>query len=140
MSTQVATSFNRTLEKTNAWIRDLDQQLNWDNRDSAYHALRAVLHALRDRLSIGEVADLASQLPMLLKGVFYEGWRPHQEPPGLRLDDFLNSIADAFPGDASVDPEEIARAVFHVVIRHVSAGEVEDIKNSLPQPLRQLWD
>jgi uncharacterized protein (DUF2267 family) len=39
-----------------------------------------------------------------------------------------------------VEPEEIARAVFQVLARHISAGEIEDIKHLLPKDLKDLWD
>lgn len=63
-----------TVQKTKLWIRDVMLELEWDDAPIAYHGLRAVLHALRDRLTIHEAADFASQLPMLLRGMFYEGW------------------------------------------------------------------
>lgn len=31
------------------------------------------LHALQDRLTVQEGADLAAQLPLLVKGIFYDG-------------------------------------------------------------------
>jgi uncharacterized protein (DUF2267 family) len=31
-----------------------------------------VLHALRDRLTVEEASDLAAQLPMLIRGLYYE--------------------------------------------------------------------
>ena len=68
--------FDRTLHKTNLWLNDVMQELGADNRHQAYRALRATLHALGDRLTIDEVADVGAQLPMLIRGFYYVGWDP----------------------------------------------------------------
>lgn len=82
--------------------------------------MRAVLHALRDRLTIHGTADFASQLPMLIRGMFYECWQPDQVPVKDRTKDaFLTRVARAFPGDPSVDPEILTREVLRVVAFHV---------------------
>jgi len=46
----------------------------------AYRALRAVMHAIRDRLTVDETAQLAAQLPELIRGIYYEGWDPSRTP------------------------------------------------------------
>jgi uncharacterized protein (DUF2267 family) len=106
----------------------------------AYHALRAVLHALRDRLTVEQAAALAAQLPMLVRGFYYEGWHPHGKPVKERhKEEFLAHIADAFRDDPDVDPEQVTRAVFDVLAKHVTAGEIESVKQGLPAELRSLW-
>ena len=57
-------SFDRTVQKTNAWIKDVMRTLGWKDREKAYKALKATLHALRDRLTIEEAAELAAQFPI----------------------------------------------------------------------------
>ena len=54
--------FDETLHKTNMWLKEIAQELSVD-RHGAYQVLRAVLHSLRDRLTINEAADLGDQLP-----------------------------------------------------------------------------
>ncbi len=106
----------------------------------AYHALRAVLHALRDRLTIDEAADLGAQLPLLIRGLYYEGWDPSRTPVKERhRETFLRHIAAAFPHDPEVYPEGIAWAVFKVLERHVSSGEIKDVLHVLPKEIRSLW-
>ena len=140
MSAIAVSTFGRTIEKTNAWITDLMAELAWDEPERSYHALRAVLHALRDRLSVQEAADLGAQLPMLVRGFYYEGWSPGGKPLRERTtDEFLAHVADSLRGDPSADPEQVTRAVFKVVARHVTSGEINDVKNNLPRAIRALW-
>jgi len=140
MAAASITSFNRTIEKTEIWITDLTRELGWDEPERAYHALRAVLHALRDRLSVQEAADLASQLPMLVRGFYYEGWSPSGKPLRERKrEEFLAHVASAFRGDLRIDPEQVTRTVFKVIEMHVTSGEVEDVKANLPKEIRALW-
>jgi uncharacterized protein (DUF2267 family) len=102
--------------------------------------LRITLHALRDRLTVEETAQLAAQLPMLMRGLYYEGWDPTGKPQKVRhTEAFLAPIRQHFRDDPDVDPEKVARAVFKVLTRHVSAGEIADIKHLLPTELRALW-
>ena len=55
-------------------------ELDWENEHKAYLALRTVLHTLRDRLSVEEAVQLGAQLPMLIRGFYYEGWTLKQKP------------------------------------------------------------
>ena len=99
-----------------------------------------VLHALRDRLPVDQAAALAAQLPMLVRGFYYEGWHPHGKPVKERhKEEFLAHIAAAFRDDPDVDPEQVARAVFQVLSKHVTSGEIDGVKRSLPTEIRALW-
>ena len=133
--------FDTTVQKTNSWLKSLMQELDWEDRHRAYLALRATLHALRDRLTIEEVAQLGAQLPMLIRGFYYEGWDPTGKPLKVRQrEEFLARITQYFGrAGGSVQPEPVARAVFSVLERRVSDGEIEDVKHILPAELRDLW-
>jgi uncharacterized protein (DUF2267 family) len=130
--------FETTLHRTHAWLKEVMEELGVNNRHTAYLALRATLHALRDRLTVEEAAQLGAQLPMLIRGFYYEGWDPTGKPIRERRPEaFLVWIAQEFPGD--LDPDVVARAVFRVLARRVSEGEIEDVKHMLPASLRELW-
>lgn len=143
MSAHGVETFDSTLQKTHIWINDIQEELGWkDEQHRAYLGLRTVLHALRDRLPIEEVAQLSAQLPMLVRGFYYEGWNPTGKPVKERhKEEFLAHIADAFGKDdvGKVDPESMTRAVFRVMAKHVTQGEIEDVKLVLPVELRALW-
>jgi uncharacterized protein (DUF2267 family) len=132
--------FDTTLHKTNSWLKDLAQVLGQADRRRAYLALRATLHALRDRLTVEEVAQLGAQLPMLIRGFYYEGWDPTGTPLKARhKEQFLARIEQELRGNERSDPEQIARAVFAVLAQRVSQGEIDNVKHVLPAEIRDLW-
>ena len=131
--------FDETVHKTNTWLKEIAKTLGLD-RHGAYHVLRAVLHVLRDRLTIDETAQLGDQLPMLVRGIYYEAWRPAGKPEKIRSrDEFLSAIAAHMAMKESIDPENAARAVFRTLENHVSAGEIRDVMQILPEDIRALW-
>ena len=140
MSDTGITAFENTIHTTNIWLNDLMDRMGWQDKHRAYHALRAVLHALRDRLPVDQAAALGAQLPMLVRGFYYEGWHPAGMPVKDRKKEvFLAHIATAFRNEPSANLEEIARAVFQVLAKHVTPGEVKHVKISLPGEIRSLW-
>jgi uncharacterized protein (DUF2267 family) len=140
MSATGLSVFDTTVQKTNGWLKELMTVLDWDDKQKAYRALRAVLHALRDRLTVDEVAQFGAQLPMLIRGIYYEGWDPAAKPDHVRhKEPFLVRIQQQFrPGDLA-DAEHVARAVFAVLENRVSEGEIQDVESILPADLRELW-
>ena len=140
MSQTGLAQFDSTLQTTNTWLKELMDKMGWEDRHRAYHALRAVLHALRDRLTVDEVITLGAQLPMLVRGFYYEGWHAGDKPlKERRKEAFLAHIAESFRDNPDIDPEEVARAVFQVLAEHLTSGEIEGVKHCLPTDLRSLW-
>lgn len=133
--------FDTTTQKTRVWLNDLMSDLGWEGEPhKAYLALRTVLHALRDRLTIEEAVQLGAQLPMLIRGFYYEGWTLSHKPVKERhKEQFLAHVKDAFKDDVTVDPARVVRAVFKVLARRISKGEIEDVKHLLPKALQELW-
>lgn len=134
-------TFDSTVQTTNTWLGELMDELGWDDRQRAYHAMRAVLHGLRDRLTVDEGAHLSAQLPMLIRGIYYEGWRPAELPSKERTKNaFFQHIASELDTDlAGADTEQITRAVFEIVQSHITPGEADNVKLCLPAELKELW-
>jgi uncharacterized protein (DUF2267 family) len=138
--------FDTTLQKTNVWLKDLMELLHWPDKHRPYLALRATLHAIRDAITVDEVAHLGAQLPMLIRGFYYEGWDPvdndklrHEHHGERQREQFLAQIKRPFRPDDGIDPWEVANAVFTVLARHISKGEIADVKQMLPGRIRELW-
>jgi uncharacterized protein (DUF2267 family) len=130
-------SFSTTVDKTNRVLKDIEQAYNWpkERRNQSYAALRAVLHALRDRLTIEEAAQLAAQLPMLIRGVYYEGWDPSQVPVKMNREEFLARVRREFPFEVEGGVEPLVQRVLQSLRRHITDGEWEDVKSTMPKDL-----
>jgi uncharacterized protein (DUF2267 family) len=124
---------------TNIWLNEIAQDLGPD-RHRCYHALRAVLFALRDRLSPDDAAHLAAQMAVLVRGIFYEGYRPAGKPERIRsLDELLGKISEQLQQMRPMGADDAARAVFKVLERHIGQGELNKIKHGLPREIRSLF-
>ena len=131
---------DHTVHTTNEWLKELNNLMDWDDRHRSWRLLRAVFHALRDWLQVNEAAHLGAQLPTLLRGLYYEGWHPAGTPVKKRsLADFRARIDKAFDTDPLKDPNDAISAVFVLLARHVTKGEVADVRQSLPKDVRELW-
>jgi uncharacterized protein (DUF2267 family) len=140
MSVDTVSVFEHTIEITHVWLQDLMDRLGWTDRRRAYIALRAVLHALRDRLGVNEAAHLSAQLPMLVRGFYYEGYHPASKPVASRhKSEFLAHIADQC-SDEALNDGRVTRAVLQVLSKHMTAGEVTKVKAALPPDIRALWE
>ena len=126
--------------QANVWLNQIEQAAHLDDRNHAYRLLRATLHALRDWLSVDEAADLGAQLPTLLRGVYYEGWNPSATPAHPRgKEDFVARVQHDFRADPLKNPDLAIHAVFTVLNRHVTTGQIEQVRHALQKPLRDLW-
>ena len=137
-------SFDRTLQDTHIWLNELMEALHTDDRQRAYQTLKAVLHGLRDRLTPEEAVQLGAQLPMLVRGFYYEGWRLSDVPVRVRSrDDFLEHMRDhlkeVYRQDPGFSVEQAVEAVFAVISRHVTAGEIGDVLQQLPTDVLDMW-
>lgn len=131
---------NRTIHATNNWLSEIADELGPQDAQLAYHALRGVLFATRDRLPVEEAMDLAAQLPALIRGVYFEGYKTSGKPLTYRdRATFLERVNEELQTSNGADPEAAARAVFTVLNNHISPGEIEDVRRTLPEKIRSLW-
>jgi uncharacterized protein (DUF2267 family) len=131
---------DHAVQQAHIWINDVEKRMDWNNKPRAYRLLKSVLHALRDHLQVTEAADLGAQLPTLIRGVYYDQWRPSTTPLKDRhLESFLATIDRSFATDPLDDTAEAAATVFSLLTDRISAGEIADVRQSLPAQLRALW-
>jgi uncharacterized protein (DUF2267 family) len=121
--------FDATIDRTNLWLQELMRELNWTDRRKSYLALRYVLHGLRDHLSVENAARFGNELPMLIRGFYFENWVPNRNP--LPWEPHKNLLAP--------DVELIVRAVFRLLERKATEGEVTSLQDVLPPKLQVLW-
>lgn len=133
-------TIDKTVQATNIWLGALDTRLGWENRPRSWRLLRETLHALRDWLTVDEAVQLGAQMPILIRGIYYEGWDPSKTPVKPRdLEDFVMRIERAFSPDPLDDPQEAIACVFELLSDRISKGEIDDVRKALPKPLRDLW-
>ena len=133
-------AFDKTIEKTNVWLAELEATMNWEDKSKAYTALRAVLHALRDRLPPDETVHLGAQLPMLIRGFFYEGWHPADKPLRYRhKGEFLERARKEAPWLHGEELELAVTTVFEILSRELGGEEPAQVRRLLPAELRELW-
>jgi uncharacterized protein (DUF2267 family) len=132
--------FDRTLESTHVWLNEICNDLGPD-KQVAWKVLSTVLHKLRDRLTLNLAAHLGAQLPLLIRGVYYDQFEPGKMPSEFRSrDDFIAEVAEWLSDTRPVDPEEAIRSVFRVLSRHISEGQINKVRDALPKSLRHLWE
>jgi uncharacterized protein (DUF2267 family) len=129
--------FDKATQQATVWVKDMMVALGTDDPHEAWHALRAGLHALRDRLTVDEAAQLSAQLPQMVRGAFYESWVPAGKPLRIRhREEFLALVREKYGTRSEAPPpEDIVVAVFRVLGKHVSSGELTDIILTLPEPI-----
>jgi nucleotide-binding universal stress UspA family protein/uncharacterized protein (DUF2267 family) len=136
-----AQTIEHTVRTTNRWLRDVRIRLGDEHASQAFRLLRAVLHVLRDHLSVDQVASLAAQLPLLLRGILYEGWDPTGKPQKLRHGaEFINEVKAQIAPEPIDQPEWSVRAVLTALSSHLTPGEVCKLKRALPHEIRDLWE
>ncbi|AMS42126.1 MULTISPECIES: DUF2267 domain-containing protein [Aminobacter] len=132
-------NFSHSAQQAQQWVNELAADLGWPENLS-HRLMRAVLQALRDWLSPEEAADLSSQLPEMIRGIYFEGWDPAKSPAVERdKRDFVLRISKSLNEQPEVDIEEGIAAVFRLLDRHLSHGEIVQVKNSMRKSLRHLW-
>ena len=131
--------FDTTLQETNHWLKLMMQELDTNDRRRAFTALRAGLHALRDRIGPANAVHLGAQLPMLLRGAYYEGWRLPDATHERHAEDYLNHVDSYLPRNSAFDASEATLATFRVLVQCLDPGETQKLLRSLPAEIRALW-
>ena len=132
--------FDKTIQTTHVWLNEIMDRIGPD-RQVAWKALGSVLHALRDRLPVELAAHLGSQLPLIVRGLYYDQFTPGRQPGDCDTpEEFAARVADGLRDTRPVDPDEALCAVFSVLERHVSEGQLTKVRLALPRGIRMAWD
>ncbi len=132
--------FDKTLQTTNIWLNEINERIGPD-RQVAWKVLSTMLHKLRDHLPIELGTHLGAQLPLLVRGAYYDQFAPARIPIDCRsAEQFSAEVAEWLSDIRPVDPEEAIAAVFSLLSRHLSEGQVAKIRGALPKGIRMLWD
>jgi uncharacterized protein (DUF2267 family) len=131
--------FDRTLQTTHIWLDEIIEDLHTD-RQTAWHVLGAVMRSLRDRLPPGLSAHLSAELPLLVRGSYFDQWRPAAENLKTRsLAEFLERVSDGLRDTKPIGSLDAVRTVFAVLERHLDRGQSQKVRQALPEEIRALW-
>lgn len=132
--------FDKTIHTTNIWLNEITEQIGPD-RHVAWRVLSAVLHRLRDRLPVDLSAHLGSQLPLLVRGSYYDQFEPSKQPSECSTpEQFTAEVSEDLADIRPIQAEDAVAAVFAVLSRHVSEGQIAKVRNALPRAVRMVWD
>lgn len=129
---------DQNVKTINTWLKDISTELDAISEEEAWARLKAVLQTLRDRITVNEAADFAAQLPILARGLFFEGWKPAETPHKWRdREQYLQAFEQTIDGD--VDAEQTLKAVLKVLDRHLDSNELAEVRKMHPKEVWDLW-
>jgi uncharacterized protein (DUF2267 family) len=128
------------------FVSEVSQELdNQGNHQASVRILTSVLHSIRDILTVEGSLHLISQLPLLIKGIYVSGWHLGAKEKIKDKDQLIERLllqnTRTGPGDFGTDEKAIhnVMAIIRVLQRHISPGEIDDIKAQFPLELKDLW-
>jgi len=135
------TLLNRNIHKTFEWLRDIENNTQWEYEDKAraLDILRVVLHELRDNLMLNDLAHFSAQLPTVIKGILFEGWNPNHS---LRKEgEFAESIKAHLPQVyvEGTDINQAIKSVFLTIDKNIDKNEFEKLRKILLKGIRLLF-
>ena len=131
--------FDKTLQTTNIWLDEVMAEVGPD-RQVAWHVLGAVLRTLRDRVPGPLAAHLGAQLPLMVRGAYYDGYRPGAAPSKTRdCDAFLAEVGEGLRDTRPVNVHDAVCAVFDVLSAHLPRGQCVKVRDALPDDIKTLW-
>ncbi|MFY0691085.1 MAG: DUF2267 domain-containing protein [Paracoccaceae bacterium] len=140
MSSKGLEIIDHSAQLTHEWVNELVERLDWSNHKDALRLLRATLRGVRDHISHDEMAQLSAQLPLLIRGMYYEGWVPHQTPlKDRKLSSFVAAIEETVSDVLDYRGTQDIKTVFKLLNARISRGEANDVRANLPEDIRALW-
>lgn len=128
----------------NNWLKVVARHLIME-REPAGRIFRAVLHALRDRIPAEEAVHLGAQLPIIWKGIYYEGFKIRPVPVHIRTRqewlDFIRTYDNRanvvdFPSDE--ETEQAFSGVMHALRELLDEGQYKQLHHMLHDEIKAL--
>ncbi len=137
----IKVNFEKHCNEANSWLIDIADNLDHPGRtDWAYGCLKAVLHTIRDRTTLEEVFHFSAQLPVMIRGIYFEGYKPSGKPEKLNANKFMLKIKKEMGERTVVTAEEGFRVVLELLYKKTSEGEMDDLRGLMPKGIQQIWD
>ena len=133
-------TLKHSVEVTNEWVNELDEAFGWEDKNRSFRVMRAVLHELRDMLLVDEAAQLSAQMPLFIRGLFFEEWNPSKATAKSHdKQAFLARVVSGVANEKIGSPEKAVSAVFTLLNSKISAGELNDVRDNLNAAMQKIW-
>ena len=140
MSANGLAVFDKTIQTTNIWLDEIVAELGPD-RQHAWKVLTVVLRKLRDQLPVEAAAHLGAELPLIVRGAYYDQFEPAKQPGDCRTAEaFSAEVGEWLADTRPTDPKDAIGCVFALLSRHIDAGQAAKTRGTLPEPLRRTWE
>ena len=142
----MANTFEKDYREANHFIKALALQLGTPNdTDHALRILQSVFKELRRRIIPDESLHIISQLPLMLKGMYVDGWNINEPLSEAKtFHEFLNEIRDntGKSDDPDFANEELARKkimiVFKELKKYIPDNELDQLRDELPTDVAKM--
>ncbi|MBO9588550.1 DUF2267 domain-containing protein [Devosia sp.] len=121
------------------WQDALKSRALLTTNNIAFACLRGVLHEVRARLNLGEIARFGNHLPAVQRGVFYQDWIPTEPIALTDLAAFEAALAQRLLPHIHM-PEGITSDTLWVIKTESDPVASAALRTALPDPLRELWN
>lgn len=132
-------NLENSIHKTNEWINEINDRLDWNDEQKTYTALEATLHLIRDMLTVEEATDFGSQLPLILRGSYYTNWDPSETPISIDKSTFVSRVHAYLDNDPDIEPSVAVRRILQFMNKKITEGEIGDVKAQLPEDIQDFW-
>ena len=121
------------------WQAALKDRAMLETNNITFACLRGVLHEIRARLALMEIARLGNHLPAVQRGVFYQDWVPAEPLATPTLNAFESALLDRLLPHIHM-PAAVTADVLFVMRTESEPFDAAAIRAVLPAPLQAVWD
>lgn len=133
--------FDKTVQETYSLLKLINQNARWgEDNHKALAGLRSVLQVLRDCLPLANSANFSAQLPILVRGLYFENWNYHDQPLRTRHQaEFLALIQQKLPMAPEIDAEIACKAVVQALQAIIDKDVIDNWLSGLTNEIKQIW-
>lgn len=143
MATNIS-SLDRAVQTAVLWLNDIQTELGWENREAVYKTAKAVLQTIRDRLPYTELFHFSSNLPMVFKGMLFDGYDPQEANKAKMktVQDFYDQIQIHYDPTESdiISGQQAAFGVINVLFNRIGEGEMRKVADNMPLKIKPLFE
>lgn len=135
--------FDKDLNECYSLLKYINEHASWPDEDNhkALASLRAVLHEIRDSVSVGTSANFSAQLPIFIRGIYFERWDYKEELPkkNRTREEFLNSIQNNLKEFPEIKAENAVRVIVKVLKEKYGDSSFRKLENNLTDEVKSIW-